>query len=121
MKKLLFSLLFLLSLQFCYSQSSVYYCSNTGAIGYAYGNYYSQTNAYNFCRNYGGTNPYLIVTTNYKGYGVIVIGYNANGVKVIGSGVGYATYNQALNVANSMCISYGGMYNRTVFANWLDQ
>lgn len=120
MKKLLFSILFLLSLQFCYSQSAVYMCPRTGAVGFAYGNFSAGTAAYNSCINYGGTNPYLVASTNYKGYGVIVVGYTATGARVVGTGVGYSTYSAAFNAANNMCISYGGIYNRAEYVNWLD-
>ena len=54
-----------------FSQSAVYFCTETGAYGYAHGYSYSDvfTKAYDACINYGGTAPVLITSTENKGYG----------------------------------------------------
>lgn len=94
-----------------YSQSAVYFCTETGAYGYAYGystEYDAKTEAYNKCVEYGGTNPVLITSTSYKGYGAIAIGKNSDGYRVIGVALGYGSLSDAKKEAISQCKEYGG-------------
>ncbi|MCX6156478.1 MAG: hypothetical protein ACOYN6_08890 [Ignavibacteria bacterium] len=93
-----------------FSQSAVYFCTETGAYGYAHGYSYSDvfTKAYDACINYGGTAPVLITSTENKGYGAIALGTDANGNRVIGVALGYSTLSAAKSEALSQCENYGG-------------
>ena len=124
MKKLLFVSLFLMLILVSrsYSQSAVYFCTETGAYGYAYG--YStesdaKTEAYNTCVNYGGTNPVLIASTSNKGYGAIAIGKNSDGYRVIGVAIGYSSLSKAKSEALKQAEDYGG-YGVEVKHTWND-
>ncbi|MEI7483537.1 MAG: hypothetical protein WCK13_02405 [Ignavibacteriota bacterium] len=93
-----------------FSQSAVYFCTETGAYGYAHGYSYSDvfTKAYDACINYGGTAPVLITSSENKGYGAIALGTDANGNRVIGVALGYSTLSAAKSEALSQCENYGG-------------
>jgi hypothetical protein len=125
MKKFVFSFAFiflLLVVSKGYSQSAVYFCTETGAYGFAYG--YSteseaKTEAYNTCVSYGGTNPVLITSTYQKGYGAIALGNDANGNRVIGVAVGFSTLSGAKNEALKQCRDYGG-YDVKIENTWND-
>lgn len=124
MKKILFSLFFicLLLVSKGYSQSAVYFCTETGAYGFAYG--YStesaaKTEAYNTCLSYGGTNPVLIASTYEKGYGAIALGTDDNGNRVIGVAMGYSSLSGAKQEAIRQCKAYGG-YDVKVENTWSD-
>jgi hypothetical protein len=124
MKKIIFYSLFLLLLFISkgYSQSAVYFCTETGAYGFAYG--YStesdaKTEAYNTCINYGGTSPTLIASTSYKGYGAIAIGKNSDGYRVIGVAIGYSSLSSAKTEAVRQCEEYGG-YGVEIKNTWND-
>ena len=115
--------LFLLLVPKAHSQSAVYFCTSTGAYGYAYGQsteYDSQTKAYNTCVNYGGTNPQLVTSTGQKGYGAIAIGKNSDGNRVIGVALGYSSLSKAKSEATANCINYGGT-GVEVKHTWNDQ
>ena len=90
------------------AQSCVYFCSTTGASGWAHGYNNSCDVAYKNCINYGGQNPQLIISTNSKGFGAIYLGKNRNGVTVIGASAGYPNLKAAQNAAKSQCIKRGG-------------
>jgi hypothetical protein len=124
LKKLIFYafILFVLFISKGYSQSAVYFCTATGAYGFAYG--YStesdaKTEAYNSCINYGGTNPVLITSTSSKGYGAIAIGEDANGNRVIGVAIGFTSLSDAKQEAIKQCKDYGG-YGVEVKNTWND-
>ncbi len=124
MKKIiLFSVfLILLFVSKSFSQSAVYFCTETGAYGYAYNyssEYDAKNEAYNQCVNYGGTNPVLIASTENKGYGAIAIGKNSDGNRVIGVALGYSSLSKAKNEAVRQCEDYGG-YNVSVKHTWND-
>jgi len=104
-----------------YSQSAVYFCTETGAFGYAYGYSYADalTRAYNTCINYGGTNPQLVVSTENTGYGAIALGTNNNGNRVIGAGVGYSNLEKAKTSAINACKNSGG-HDVYIFETWYD-
>ena len=113
MKKFIFYcvVIFLLFVSKGFSQSAVYFCTETGAYGYAYG--YStesqaKTEAYNTCISYGGTNPVLIASTSDKGYGAIALGQDANGNRVIGVAIGFSNLSSAKQEAVRQCRDYGG-------------
>ena len=91
-------------------QSAVYFCSETGAYGYAYGTTLkdAQTTAYNNCISYGGTKPVLIVSTDKKGFGSIAVGNDANGNRIIGAALGFPNLNDANSEAIKQCQSKGG-------------
>ena len=125
MKNFIFCILFIFSLFISkgFSQSAVYFCTETGAYGYAYG--YStesqaKTEAYNTCINYGGTNPTLIASTYEKGYGAIAIGNDANGNRVIGVAIGFSSLSSAKQEALRQCKDYGG-YDVEVKNTWNDE
>ena len=125
MKKL-FLALFIIMLFFAvtpsvFSQSAVYFCTETGAYGYAYGYSYDEVfdRAYNTCVKYGGTNPQLIASTEYKGFGAIALGKDYNGNRVIGVAMGYTYLRDAKNEAIRQCEEYGG-YNVYINDTWED-
>ncbi|TRZ66759.1 DUF4189 domain-containing protein [bacterium] len=94
-----------------FSQSAVYFCTATGAYGFAYG--YStkadaQVKAYDACIGYGGTNPVLISSTDSKGWGAIALGNDSNGNRVIGAAIGYTSLAEAKSAAITACQNYGG-------------
>ena len=93
-----------------FSQSAVYFCTETGAYGYAHGYSYSDvfTKAYDACINYGGTAPVLITSSENKGYGAIALGKDSNGNRVIGVALGYSTMSGAKSEALGQCENYGG-------------
>lgn len=114
MKKLVVTLFFLAMLSAfapkSFSQSAVYFCTETGAYGYAYGYSYSDvfTQAYDACVKYGGTNPVLITSTEYTGYGAIALGTDNNGYRVIGAALGFSSLSEAKSEALKQCRNYGG-------------
>ena len=105
-----------------FSQSAVYFCTSTGAFGYAYGyGDYSKTldEAYNSCISYGGTNPQLISSTENKGYGSIALGTDGNGNRIIGAALGFSTSAGAEKEAKRVCSEYGGQ-NVYIHDTWND-
>jgi hypothetical protein len=104
-----------------FSQSAVYFCNQTGAYGFAYGYSYSTVfgKAMDACYNYGGTNPVLITSTEYRGYGAIALGKDINGNRVIGAAVGYSSLNEAKREAIRACETYGG-YEVYISDTWND-
>ena len=93
-----------------YSQSAVYFCTETGAFGYAYGYTYSVVleKAYDACISYGGTNPVLIASTENRGYGAIALGKDRNGNRVIGAAIGFSGLSEAKREAIRQCEINGG-------------
>lgn len=104
-----------------FSQSAVYFCTESGAYGYAYGYSYSVIfdKAYDACINYGGIKPVLITSTEYKGYGAIALGKNSNGNRVIGAAVGFSSLAEAKREAIRQCENYGG-YDAYISDTWND-
>ncbi len=119
---LIVSMVFFAFAQKTYSQSAVYFCTETGAYGYAYGYSYSDvfTKAYDACINYGGTAPVLITSTENRGYGAIALGKDSNGNRVIGVALGYSTLSGAKAEALRQCENYGG-YGAYISDNWNDR
>lgn len=101
------------------AQTSVYFCSSTGAIGYCYGSREAANCAYNKCVSYGGTSPYQVFSTYSKGYGAVAVGYNAYGRRVVGASGGFSYATDARQAAINACISYGGT-NPSVYDSWND-
>ena len=93
-----------------FSQSAVYFCSETGAYGFAYGTAYNEAlnKAYNNCLSYGGTKPVLVASTEKKGFGAVALGNDANGNRVIGVAVGFSGMDEAKNEAIKQCRISGG-------------
>lgn len=98
-----------LSYNKAHSQSAVYFCSKTGAVGFAYGYTYNEVleMGKDACIEFGGQNPQLVVSTQSKGYGAIVLGKDENGSIVIGAAVGMASYQDAVDEATRACKNLG--------------
>ena len=115
-KKLIFKLsifvvLFISSSCQIKAQSAVYFCTETGAYGFAYGYTTVQgakNAAYDACKEYGGTSPTLVTSTAQKGYGAIAIGTDYDGNSVIGVALGYYTLSEAKSEALRVCEKSGG-------------
>lgn len=92
-----------------FSQSAVYFCNKTGAVGFAYGYTYNEVldMGKDACIEFGGKNPQLVVSTQNKGYGAIVLGKDENGSMVIGAAVGMSKYQDAVDEAIRACKSLG--------------
>ena len=105
-------------MQVAFSQTSVYFCKQTGAIGYCVGDSYVNTCAYDKCIYFGGYNPQNLISTYSKGYGAIAIGYN-NGNRVVGASAGWETLEQAKQAARNSCYNAGG-YNVYIHDSWGD-
>lgn len=119
MKKLLLTLLLAFAFQFLYAQTAVYFCPNTGAVGYYIDNIYAKTYAYNACVNYGGTHPLQVVYGATGGYGAIAIGYDVFGNRVVGATVGYSTRISAEAAARTSCYQSGGQ-SVYILDSWYD-
>lgn len=126
MKKLFLTAFALIILAFAapglYSQSAVYFCTETGAYGFAYGYSYSTVfdKAIDACYNYGGSKPVLITSTEYRGYGAIALGKDKNGSRVIGAAVGFTSLSEAKREAIRQCENYGG-YDVYISDTWHDR
>lgn len=92
-----------------HSQSAVYFCNKTGAVGFAYGYTYNEVleMGKDACLEFGGQNPQLVVSSQNKGYGAIVLGKDENGSIVIGAAVGMANYQDAVDEAIRACKNLG--------------
>jgi hypothetical protein len=86
----------------------VYFCRETGALGYAYGGTNTCQTAYTYCRNYGGRYPQQVFSHYGAGYAAVALGTNANGGRVIGSSAGYASQYDADQRALRECVNRGG-------------
>lgn len=106
--------------QSIYSQSAVYFCTQTGAYSYCYAMGDAVACAEAKCYEFGGTTPYLVAFTNTPGYGVIVEGKNANGKRVIGVAVGYSDYGAAFDKAVLECYYAGSADIPIQVAQWND-
>jgi len=125
MKKIILSIIigFLLTVNsLAYSQSAVYFCSKTGAVGFAYGFSYDEVleMGKEACIEFGGINPQLVVSSEKKGYGAIVLGYDENGSKVIGAAVGFENYQDAVDEAFNACYFLGAK-NASLEKTWNDK
>lgn len=94
-----------------FSQSAVYFCTKTGAVGLAYGYSYDSVlvMAKDACIEYGGENPRLVVSTQNKGFGAIVLGTDENGSLVIGAAVGRSKEQDAVDEALKACNNLGAI------------
>ena len=120
-----FKALFILTVIFIsghslYSQSAVYFCTQTGAYSYCYAMNDAVSCAEAKCYEYGGTSPILVTFTNAKGNGVIVEGKNADGKRVIGAAVGYSDYGAAFDKAVLECYYAGSVGIPVQVAQWND-
>jgi hypothetical protein len=98
-------------------QSCVYFCRETGAVGYAYGGTNTCQAAYNFCRQYGGKFPQQVFSHYGSGYGSVALGTNASGGRVIGTAAGYPSQAEANQRARQECAARGGA-NASVHDEW---
>ena len=116
---LLLTVLYIFS-QSIYSQSAVYFCTQTGAYSYCYAMNDAVACAEAKCYEYGGTTPFLVTFTNTKGNGVIVEGKNADGKRVLGAAVGYGDYGAAFDKAVLECYYAGSVTIPVQVAQWND-
>ena len=103
-----------------YSQSAVYFCTQTGAYSYCYAMNDAVACAEAKCYGYGATSPILVAFTNTKGNGVIVEGKNADGKRVIGVALGYSDYGAAFDKAVLECYYAGSVGMPVQVAQWND-
>lgn len=103
-----------------YSQSSVYFCRATQAVGWCYNSVNSGDCAYQECVKVGGKFPELIVTCSGKGWGVIVEGKNSSNLRVVGVGCGYDIYENAYNRAVTEIYNAGCVITPTEVIRWDD-
>ncbi len=103
-----------------YSQSAVWFCTQTGAYSYCYAMNDAVACAEAKCYEYGGTSPILVTFTNAKGNGVIVEGKNAAGKRVLGAAVGYSDYGDAFDKAVLECYYAGSVTIPVQVAQWND-
>ena len=90
------------------AQATVYVSSKNGAYGYCYGNANASNCAFNKCIENGGETPYVICSTQTKGYGAIAVGTSSNGIQVVGASAGYDNPKDASNRAIQECTNNGG-------------
>jgi hypothetical protein len=109
MKKLLFTFLFLIGFHIGFSQTAVYMCTSTGAVGYAYGTYNVKNIAYSNCIDAGGYSPFLVTYNPSKGYGSLAVGVDIDGLRVIGVASGYDDLQDAIVAARLTAIKNGGI------------
>jgi hypothetical protein len=104
------------------AQSAVYFDSSNGAIGFAYGNYNVNMNAYNNAKYFGAVYPVQILSVSGKGFGAIITGRNIYGGYVIGTAAGQASMEQAQYYAYYAAINSGAIPSSTrVFTSWFDR
>jgi hypothetical protein len=103
-----------------YSQSAVWFCTQSGAYSYCYASSDAVACAEAKCYEYGGSFPILVAFTNAKGTGVIVEGKNADGKRVIGVAVGYSDYGDAFDKAVLECYYAGSVIIPVQVAQWND-
>ncbi|MCX7832627.1 MAG: hypothetical protein N2490_00230 [Ignavibacteria bacterium] len=125
MKKYFFAIIIIIVFLYYisgYSQSAVYFCETTGKYGYAYGATLDEVkqSAYKACLKNGGKNPKLIVYTEDKGYGAIVLGTDPDGYRIIGAAVGYSSASSASDAALEVCKNYG-CDNCKIEVKWYDK
>jgi hypothetical protein len=103
------------------AQSAVYFDRTNGAVGYAYGNNRANYNAYNYAISGGAIAPVIVIQTNRKGYGAIILARNASGGFVIGATAGYSTFEEATYFADLTATQNGGIQStKWLLATWLD-
>jgi hypothetical protein len=104
------------------AQSSVWFCKQTGAFGYAYGYDYNTTydKGYEACIEFGGADPVLVLSTEVKGYGAIAISEDEDGNRVIGASAGFTTMDEAEKQAEEECKKSGGL-NIYIYESWFDE
>jgi hypothetical protein len=103
-----------------YSQSAVWFCTQSGAYSYCYAMNDAVACAEAKCYEYGGSSPILVAFTNAKGTGVIVEGKNADGKRVIGVALGYSDYGDAFDKAVLECYYAGSVIIPVQVAQWND-
>lgn len=109
MKKLISVLIIMcLSCVVGFSQTAVYFCPNTGAVGYAVNHKKFITKGYKECVKMGGTNPKLVIQSTTSGYGAIAIGYASDGGRVIGVALSCGSQAIAEASARKQCVNLGG-------------
>jgi hypothetical protein len=106
--------------QSLYSQSAVYFCTQSGAYSYCYAMNDAVACAEAKCYEYGGSSPILLAFTNTKGNVVIVEGKNAEGKRVLGAAVGYGDYGAAFDRAVLECYYAGCVTIPIQVAQWND-
>jgi hypothetical protein len=106
--------------QSLYSQSAVYFCTQSGAYSYCYAMNDAVACAEAKCYEYGGSSPILVAFTNTKGNGVIVEGKNSDGKRVIGVALGYSDYGAAFDKAVLECYYAGSVTIPVQVAQWND-
>ena len=119
MKKLIIMCLLFVLAHFASAQTCVYFCRNTGALGYSVGNDRTCTNAYNLCISAGGTYPQVILSTGKLGYGALAVGYDNYGNRVVGVSAGFTNAYDAKIAAINSCANSGG-YNVYIHDTWYD-
>lgn len=124
LRNLLITLFLVLLSVSAYSASSVYFCTESGAYGYAYSAATvedAQQTAYSYCTKYGGTNCVEVLSTAGKGYGAIAFGESDEGTYVIGAYAGAGTAAEARDGALRYCRQSGGTKNVKIDATWYDE
>ena len=120
---LLFVTGFTLSAQ---AQSAVYYCPETGALGYAYGNKENGNKlrkirkaAEEACINHAGYNCTLIFETDQPGWGGLIRGVDVFGVPLAVAAGGYATKDQLMfELKNKYFEKTGEENEQTLTLTW---
>lgn len=102
------------------AQTAVYLCTETGAIGYCYGNSNVADCAYDSCISYGGTYPSAFFSYYSKGYGAVAVGTDSEGIRVVGASAGYSNPTDAKNRAIRECAARGG-YDIYLLDSWNDE
>lgn len=87
-----------------YANSAVYFCSETGAYGAAWGNDDDASVAKDYCQQNGGTQCKQLLFCNQPGFGAIAVSSNA----VIGASCGAKTQAEADAKALNSCRKYQG-------------
>lgn len=93
------------------AQSAVYFCSQTGAYGFAFGLPKDEvlSEAKDACIRLGGIEPKLIAFTENGGYGAIALGIDEDGDRVIGVAIGFSYLETAKSKAINACKEFGGL------------
>lgn len=110
---------FLFLSYFAHGQTAVYYCAETGAVGYCYDEINAEECAYQACIFYNGKSPELFFYTSEYGYGAFAIGTNKDGQRAIGVAAGMKTQGEAQRKARLQCFLSGGL-DIYIFDSWYD-
>lgn len=122
MKKLLLTLtMFVGMLVASYGQSSVYFCTTTGAYASCYNVTNPNTCAYEYCVYYGGVTPTCVASTYYSGYGAIAVGYDSSGLRIIGVKLAGNSKYEVEQAARQACYNAGALSNTiSITYSWFD-